>query len=72
MPAQLKFDENGKELWVPVKKVDSGEQRDYMLQLYTRCVHSCNMGVGCVLQILDVLTWFPTLRSGWAFSLAPG
>lgn len=37
---QLKFDESGKEQWVPVKKVDPTEQQEYMRALYDRCLES--------------------------------
>jgi ribosomal protein S8 len=33
---QLKFDENGKEVWTPVKTVSSDEQKEYLCNLYSR------------------------------------
>eukprot|EP00201_Polytomella_parva_P009336 CAMPEP_0175067784 /NCGR_PEP_ID=MMETSP0052_2-20121109/17296_1 /TAXON_ID=51329 ORGANISM="Polytomella parva, Strain SAG 63-3" /NCGR_SAMPLE_ID=MMETSP0052_2 /ASSEMBLY_ACC=CAM_ASM_000194 /LENGTH=392 /DNA_ID=CAMNT_0016334715 /DNA_START=51 /DNA_END=1229 /DNA_ORIENTATION=+ len=36
----LRFDENGKEVWQPVKKVSPEEQQAYMVELYDRCLES--------------------------------
>lgn len=36
----LRYSENGKESWVPVKTVSNDEQTQYMCQLYSRCAES--------------------------------
>jgi len=33
----LKYDEEGKEQWVPTKKVSYDEQKEYLCELYNRC-----------------------------------
>lgn len=37
---QLRFDEQGREQWVPVKKVSVDDQKEYMVSLYSRCLES--------------------------------
>ena len=34
----LKYSEEGKEQWVPVKSVSQDEQKEYMCELYSRCL----------------------------------
>ena len=36
---QLKFNEAGKETWVPCKSVTYEENKDYLCELYSRCGH---------------------------------